>query len=239
MYVAIICARDFCCADSDAEFVEGVEGVSVGDGALCVGASSVDDITDTSSCINSPSDRKSDFEVKFVVRAAIRLERGCLLGIEPRAVKLALEEWAHPVGFLSGSPLFARLSDCPATVKVAGSLRRLGGGEKRVTQKLEIARRHTSDATSQSSDFPVSCQVTWPFLLAIPVSFLCLAGPCLAGGGPAWRPACCARGLGGRGLAGGWLAGDLPAVARLGPGRRHTAHNPHSQNSHSPSPRTR
>ena len=63
-------------------------------------------------------------------------------------------------------------------------------GEKRVKRKLEIARRHTSDATSQSSDFPVSCQVTWPFLLAIPVSFLCLAGPCLAGGGPAWRPAC-------------------------------------------------
>ena len=60
--------------------------------------------------------------------------------------------------------------------------------------------------------------------LAIPVSFLCLAGPCLAGGGPAWRPACCARGLNGRGLAGGWLAGDLPAAARLGPGRRHTAH---------------
>ena len=164
-------------------------------------------------------------------RAAIRLERGCLLVIEPRAGKLALEEWAHPVGFLSGSPLFARLSDCPATVKVAGSLRRLGGGEKRVTQKLEIARRHTSDATSQSSDFPVSCQVTWPFLLAIPVSFLCLAGPYLAGGGPAWRPACCARALGGRGLAGGWLAGDLPAVARLGPGRRHTAHSTHSQNS--------
>ena len=97
MYVAIICARDFCSADSDAEFVEGVEGVSVGDGALCVGASSVDDITDTSSYINSPSDAMSDFEVKFVVRAAIRLERGCLLGIEPRAVKLALEEWAHPV----------------------------------------------------------------------------------------------------------------------------------------------
>ena len=114
---------------------------------------------------------------------------------------------------------------------MAGSLRRLGGGEKRVKRKLEIARRHKSDVTSRSSDFPVSCQVTWPFLLAIPVSFLCLAGPCLAGGGPAWRPACCARGLGGRGLAGGWLAGDLPAVARLGPGRRHTAHSTHSQNS--------
>ena len=94
--------------------------MGVGDGALCVGASSVDDITDTSSCINSPSDRKSDFEVKFVVRAAIRLERGCLLGIEPRAEKLALEEWAHPVGFLSGSPLFARLSDCPAHCQDGG-----------------------------------------------------------------------------------------------------------------------
>ena len=116
---------------------------------------------------------------------------------------------------------------------MAGSLRRLGGGEKRVKQKLEIARRHKSGATSQSSDWSVSFPVTWPFLLAIPVSFLCLAGPCLAGGGPAWRPACCARGLDGRGLAGGWLAGDLPAVARLGPGRRHTAHNPHSQNSQS------
>ena len=49
MYVAIICARDFCSADSDAEFVEGVEGVGVGDGALCVGASSVEDIVETSS----------------------------------------------------------------------------------------------------------------------------------------------------------------------------------------------
>ena len=125
------------------------------------------------------------------------------------------------------------------TRTVAGSLRRLGDGEKRVTQKLEIARRHKSDATSQSSDWSVSFPVTWPFLLVIPVSCLCLAGACLAGGGPAWRPACCARGLDGRGLAGGWLAGDLPAAARLGPGRRHTAHSTHSQNSHSPSPRTR
>ena len=34
---------------------------------------------------------------------------------------------------------------------MAGSLRRrLGGGEKRVKQKLEIARRHTSGVTSQS-----------------------------------------------------------------------------------------
>jgi hypothetical protein len=128
-YVAIICARDFFSADSS-EFDEGAEGVGVGDGALCVGASSVDDITDTSSCITPPSDAMSDFEVKFVVRAAIRLERGCLLGIEPRAVKLALEEWAHPVGFLSGSPLFARLSDCPYTVKVRALSDGLGGGEK-------------------------------------------------------------------------------------------------------------
>ena len=108
---------------------------------------------------------------------------------------------------------------------MAGSLRRLGGGEKRVKQKLEIARRHTSGVTSQSSDFSSHCD------LAIPVSFLCLAGPCLAGVGPAWKPACSARGLNGRGLAGGWLAGDLPAAARLGPGRRHTAHSTHSQNS--------
>ena len=89
-------------------------------------------------------------------------------------------------------------------------------GEKRAKQKLEIARRHTSDVASRSSDFPVSCQVTWPFLLAIPVSFLSLAGSCLAGGGPAWRPACCARGLNGQGLAGGWLA----------------SHSTHSQNTH-------
>ena len=47
-YVAIICARDFFSADSS-EFDEGVEGVGVGDGALCVGASSVEDIVDTSS----------------------------------------------------------------------------------------------------------------------------------------------------------------------------------------------
>ena len=110
----------------------------------------------------------------------------------------------------------------------------LGGGEKRVKQKLEIARRHKSGVTSQSSDWSVSFPVTWPFLLAIPVSFLCLAGPCLAGGGPAWRPACCARGLDGRGLAGGWLAGDLPAAARLGPGRRHTAHSTHTHKTHTP-----
>ena len=48
-YVAIICARDFFSADSS-EFDEGAEGVGVGDGALlCVGASSVEDIVDTSS----------------------------------------------------------------------------------------------------------------------------------------------------------------------------------------------
>ena len=82
----------------------------------------------------------SDFEVKFVRRAAIRLERGCLLGIEPRAVKLALEAWAHPVRFLSGSPLFARLSDCPYTAKVRALSGGLGGGEKRVKQKLEDAQ---------------------------------------------------------------------------------------------------
>ena len=82
----------------------------------------------------------SDFEVKFVRRAAIRLERGCLLGIEPRAGKLALEEWEHPVGFLSGSPLFARLSDCPYTAKVRALSGGLGGGEKRVKQKLEDAQ---------------------------------------------------------------------------------------------------
>ena len=52
-YVAIICARDFFSADSS-EFDEGAEGVSVGDGALCAGALSVDDITDTSSRITSP-----------------------------------------------------------------------------------------------------------------------------------------------------------------------------------------
>ena len=46
---------------------------------------------------------------------------------------------------------------------MAGSLRRLGGGEKRVTQKLEIARRHKSGVTSQPSDWSVSFPVTWPF----------------------------------------------------------------------------
>ena len=63
------------------EFDEGAEGVGVGDDALCVGASSVDDIVDTSSRINSPSGAMSDFEVKFVRRAAIRLERGCVCGM--------------------------------------------------------------------------------------------------------------------------------------------------------------
>ena len=79
-YVAIICARDFFSAGLS-EFDEGAEGVGVGDGALCVGASSVDDTVDTSSRINSPSDAMSDFEVQFVRRAAIRHERGCLCGI--------------------------------------------------------------------------------------------------------------------------------------------------------------
>ena len=106
-YVAIICARDFFSADSS-EFDEGVEGVGVGDGALCVGASSVDDIVDNSSRMNSPSGAMSDFEVKFVRRATIRLERGCLLGIEHRAVKISAGRvWAHPLRFVSGSPLFA------------------------------------------------------------------------------------------------------------------------------------
>ena len=41
------------------------------------------------------------------------------------------------VRFLSGSPLFARLSDCPYTAKVRALSDGLGGGEKRVTQKLE------------------------------------------------------------------------------------------------------
>ena len=84
----------------------------------------------------------------------------------------------------------------------------------------ETRNRPTSQSgvTSQSSDFPVSCQVTWPFFLAIPVSFLCLAGPCP-----------------------GWLRS--PAVARLGPGGLGLADSntqgTHSQNSHPPSPRTR
>ena len=47
----------FFSADSS-EFDEGVEGVSAGDGALCVGASSVDDIIDTSSCITPPPLRR-------------------------------------------------------------------------------------------------------------------------------------------------------------------------------------
>ena len=84
-YVAIICARDSFSADSS-EFDEGVEGVGVGDGALCVGASSAEDMVDTSSWINSPIDAMSDFEVKFVRRVAIRLERGCLFGILNRAL---------------------------------------------------------------------------------------------------------------------------------------------------------
>ena len=173
----------------------------------------------------------SDFKVKFVVRAAIRLERGCLLVIEPRAVKLALAEWAHPVGFLSGSPLFARLSDCPYTVKVRALSYGLGGGEKRLSinsQSPDVTQvaPQVSQVTFQ---FPVkslghSC---WPFLF-LSCAWLGLAwlAAALPGGLPAG-----ARGLGGRGLAGGWLAGDLPAVVRLGPDRRHTAHSTHSQNS--------
>ena len=145
-------------------------------------------------------------------------------------MKLALEAWAHPVGFLSGSPLFARLSDCPAHCQGGGLSQTSRRWREKVKQKLEIARRHKV-APQVSQVTGVSFPVTWPFLLAIPVSFLCLAGPCLAGGGPAWRPACCARGLNGRGLAGGWLAGDLPAAARLGPGRR-TQHTAHTHKTH-------
>ena len=46
-YVAIVCARDIFSADSS-EFDEGIEGIGVGDDSLCVGASSVEDIVDTS-----------------------------------------------------------------------------------------------------------------------------------------------------------------------------------------------
>ena len=56
----------------------------------------VDDAVYTSSRINSPSGAMSEFEVKFIARAAIRLERGCLLGIEPRAVERAPPRWAGP-----------------------------------------------------------------------------------------------------------------------------------------------
>ena len=81
----------------------------------------------------------------------------------------------------------------------------------------ETRNRPTSQsgATSQPSDFPVTA--TWPFLF-LSCAWLGLAWLV------AWQPACSARGLNSRGLAGGWLAGDLPAEARLGPGRRHTAH---------------
>ena len=80
-YVAIICARDFFSADSS-EFDEGAEGVSVGDGTLCVGASSVHDTVDTSSRIPPPSGAMPDFEVKFARRRGARFERAvCLCSI--------------------------------------------------------------------------------------------------------------------------------------------------------------
>ena len=82
----------------------------------------------------------SDFEVKFVRRAAIRLERGCLLGIEPRAVKISAGSVGTPVRFRSGSPLFVQLSHCPYTAKVRALSGGLGDGEKRVTHKLEDAQ---------------------------------------------------------------------------------------------------
>ena len=115
-------------------------------------------------------------------------------------------------------------------------------GEKRVKQKLEIARRHkaTSQVGQVTFQFPVkslghSC---WPFLF-LSCAWLglawwlrpCLAGgwlslalagcgwPWLAGAGPGWL---------GRALAGGWL--PSPAVARLGAwrawagGLQHTQH---------------
>ena len=44
------------------------------------------------------------------------------------------------VRFLSGSPLFARFSDCPYTAKVRTLSDGLGSGEKWVTQKLEDAQ---------------------------------------------------------------------------------------------------
>ena len=110
------------------------------------------------------------------------------------------------------------------TAKVAGSLIRLGGGEKRVKQKLEGAQM-TRDATS---DLPVMwlCDLATSRLFLVP-------GWALPGGcGPAW-------------LAIGswpWLAGGLPAKARLGPGRRHTAalagwlaaHTAHIHKTHPP-----
>ena len=55
-YVAIVCARYIFSADPS-ELVEGVEGVGVGGGALCVSASSIEDILDTSSRVNPPQTR--------------------------------------------------------------------------------------------------------------------------------------------------------------------------------------
>ena len=71
---------------------------------------------------------------------------------------------AH-VEILSGSPLFARLSGWPVHCQGAGSLRRLGGEEKK--GYAETRRRPVT-----TSDLPVT--VTRPLL----VSSLCLAGPC-------------------------------------------------------------
>ena len=58
-----------------------------------------------------------------------------------------MKQYAHTptrsivdVRFLSGSPLFARLCDCPYTAKVRALSDGLGGGEKKITQKLEDAQ---------------------------------------------------------------------------------------------------
>ena len=55
-------------------------GQGAGDGALCVGASSVEDILNAPSRITPSSGAMSGSEVKFVRRAAIRLERGAMAG---------------------------------------------------------------------------------------------------------------------------------------------------------------
>ena len=80
----------------------------------------------------------------------------------------------------SGSPLFARLSDCPYTAKVRALSGGLGGGEKRVKQKLEDAQftkwRHKAMWLCDSATSRFFLVPGW----ALPGG--CGLRPCLTGG---------------------------------------------------------
>ena len=96
------------------------------------------------------------------------------------------------MGFLGGSPLFVRLSDCPYTAMVRALSGGLGGGEKRVQQKLEDAQvtkwRHKAMWLCDSATCRFFLVPGWALPGGCDPAWLAAgwAWPWLAGPGPGW-----------------------------------------------------